>query len=127
MTEIRFTVPGNPIPKARPRVRIQAGRKAHAYTPRRTRHWEATVRDAARAAMRGRPPLEGPVGVELWLWRGDKRKADADNMEKACADACNGVIWQDDDQVLDMHRYKRLDRDNPRVEVTVWALEDVEW
>ena len=41
MSEIRFTVQGNPVPKARARVTVQAGQKAHAYTPRRTKNWEA--------------------------------------------------------------------------------------
>ena len=127
MTEIRFVVLGNPVPKARPRGTVDRDGNTHYYTPRRTKHWEAQVRDAARAAMQGRPPLSGSVAVELWIWRGDKRKADADNIEKGCSDACNGVVWDDDDQVLDMHRYKRLDRANPRVEMRVWALEDVEW
>ena len=122
----QFSVFGNPLPKERPRVTVsRAG--AHAYTPLRTKHWEAQVRDAARAAMAGRPPLPGSVAVELWLWRGDRRRVDADNCEKALLDACNEVIWNDDVQVLDMHRYKRLDRDNPRAEMRVWALEDVEW
>lgn len=126
---ISFTIPGNPIPKARARVTTQRDGRTRAYTPLRTKHWEAEVKDAARLAMMGRPPLEGPVGVELWLWRGDKRKADADNCEKAILDACNKVLWNDDDQVMDMHRYKRLDRENPRAKVRVWELdvEGLEW
>ena len=122
MTEIAFTVFGNPIPKARPRVRIQAGQKAHAYTPLRTRNWEAEVKDAARAVMGGRDPLTGPVGVELRIWRGDRRRADGDNMEKAVTDACNEIVWGDDDQIVEMHRYKGLDRENPRAEVRVWEV-----
>jgi len=120
--EIRFTVLGNPIPKARAVVTSHG-----AYTPERTKSWEAQVKAAARLAMRDRPPLEGPVGVELWLFRGDKRRADADNMEKAVLDACNRIVWLDDAQVMDMHRYKRLDREQPRAVVLVWELGDVEW
>jgi len=122
-SEIKFTVFGNPIPKARPRVRIQAGKKAHAYTPQRTKDWEARVKDAARAAMAGQDPFSGPVAVELWIWRGDKRRADADNIEKAIGDACNEIVWDDDDQIVEMHRYKGLDRENPRAELRVWEVE----
>ena len=81
--EIRFTVLGNPIPKARARVTIKAGQKAHAFTPTRTRDWEARVKDAARPAMVGHRLFTGPVAVELWLWRGDRRRCDGDNLEKA--------------------------------------------
>ena len=122
---ISFTVPGNPIPKARARVTFsRGGGKPTAYTPARTKGWEATVKDAARLAMGGRAPFEGPVGVELWLWRGDRRKADADNCEKAILDACNGVVWRDDDQVLEMHRYKVLDRNSPHVDIRVWPVKE---
>ena len=124
---IAFTIPGNPIPKARARGTVDAEGNTYYYTPGRTKHWEAQVKDAARLAMAGRAPLMGPVGVELWLWRGDKRRADADNCEKSILDACNGVLWMDDDQVMDMHRYKRLDRENPRAKVKVWELVEVEW
>ena len=120
--EIVFTVPGNPVPKARARVTLRRGGKATAYTPARTKGWEALVAQAAFLAMRGQPPLEGPVGVELWLWRGDRRRVDGDNMEKAMLDACNGVVWLDDDQVLEMHRFKVFDRDDPRVGMRVWSV-----
>jgi Holliday junction resolvase RusA-like endonuclease len=119
---VTFTVPGNPIPKARARVTIRPGRKPTAYTPRRTKNWEATVKDAARLAMGGRELFEGPVAVELWLWRGDRRKADADNMEKAVLDACNEVVWLDDDQVLEMHRYKIIGWDEPHIAVRIWPI-----
>ena len=127
--EIRFTVLGNPIPKARARVTIRAGQKAHAFTPTRTRDWEARVKDAARPAMIGHRLFTGPVAVELWLWRGDRRRCDGDNLEKALTDACKGIVWEDDDQIVDMHRYKRLDLENPRALVRVWPLnmEELEW
>jgi len=122
VNEIVFTIPGNPIPKERPRVTIRPGRKPTVYTSNRTRDWENQVATAAFLAMDGRPPLEGPVAVVLWLWRGDRRKADADNCEKAVLDACNGVVWVDDDQVIEMHRYKVVDRDNPHVGIRVWPV-----
>ena len=126
---VEFTVPGNPVPKARPRVTMKAGQKPRAYTPKRTKFWESQVQDAAKAAMQGRNPLEGPLGVELWLYRSDKRRVDADNMEKAILDACNKIVWLDDCQVVNMNRYKRYDRRNPRAIVRVWtvATEGLAW
>jgi Holliday junction resolvase RusA-like endonuclease len=121
--EIRFTVRGNPTPKARPRVTVKAQTgRVHAYTPRRTKAWEAKVRDEAQAAMQGRPPWTGPVGVELWIWRADRRRADADNIEKGVSDACNLVVWVDDAQVVEMHRHKGVDRENPRIEIRAWEM-----
>ena len=39
ITYIRFTIPGNPVPKARPRFA-----NGHAFTPEKTRSYEEMVR-----------------------------------------------------------------------------------
>ena len=121
---IRFVVEGNPIPKARPRV-ITTRTGTRAYTPSRTKRWERLVAQAAARAMDGRPPLEGPVGVKLRFYRKDRRRVDGDNLEKSAADPLNGVVWLDDSQVVECHRYMGLDRERPRVEVEVWEVEDI--
>jgi Holliday junction resolvase RusA-like endonuclease len=72
--------------------------------------------------MGDREPVSGPVALTLWIYRGDRRRVDGDNIEKAAADALNGIIWQDDQQVVDCHRYKRIDRRRPRLEVLVEGL-----
>ena len=53
MTEkkISFTIPGSPVGKGRPRVSVRGG-YAHAYTPEKTRTYEARVKAVAKAAMR---------------------------------------------------------------------------
>jgi Holliday junction resolvase RusA-like endonuclease len=90
-----------------------------AYTPARTRGWEALVADVARLAMRGRPPLEGPVELTLRFYRQDRRRCDGDNLTKCLLDAMQGRVFENDDQVVACHWYKLLDRERPRVEVEV--------
>jgi Holliday junction resolvase RusA-like endonuclease len=70
--------------------------------------------------MAGRAPLEGPVAVELRFYRRTAHRADGDNLEKSALDAMNGIVFLDDAQVVECHRYKALDRERPRVEVRVW-------
>lgn len=120
---ITFTVPGNPIPKARPRVTIRPGQKPVAYTPARTKGWEALVADAARLAMGGREPVKGPVELTLRFYRQDARRVDGDNLTKAAMDALQGRVFENDDQVVACHWYKDLDRERPRVEVRVRELD----
>jgi Holliday junction resolvase RusA-like endonuclease len=122
---VAFVVQGNPIPKARPRVVLREGQRPRAYTPRQTKAYEAEVAWAAKQAMRGRTPFAGPVGMTLKFYRATRARADGDNLEKAIADAMNGLVYLDDDQVVECHRYKRLDRQWPRVEVEVWEVEEV--
>ena len=64
MLKITFVVDGTPVPKGRPRFAL-----GHVYTPERTREYEAKVRDAAKAAMRGRPATDMPVLVSIHAYR----------------------------------------------------------
>lgn len=115
MTELAFVVPGDPVPKARPRV--VHGRT---FTPERTRRAEQLV--AAHARKAGARRLAGRVAVELRFFRATARRCDLDNLCKAIMDSLNGVAWDDDDQVVELHAEKALDRERPRTEVLVREL-----
>lgn len=78
---VAFTVPGKPIPKARPRV--VGGR---AYTPETTAAYEQAIALRATQAMRGRPAMAGPVGVAVLFERTDRVQCDLDNLVKAALD-----------------------------------------
>jgi len=41
-----------------------------------------------------RPPLEGPMRLEIECW--GEGRVDADNMIGALMDAANGILWTDD-------------------------------
>ncbi len=111
----RFTIPGEPIAKGRPRSFVRNGHVAH-FTPERTARYENLVRLAAQQAMAGKPPREGAVRLTVFAvftipasWS-KKRQAEAvrapvikrpdlDNVVKAIKDGSNGVLWRDDCQV----------------------------
>lgn len=57
---VRFTVPGPPQGKARPRFT-----KGRAYTPKNTVIYEKLVRIRYQAAAMGVIPTEGPVSVTI--------------------------------------------------------------
>ena len=115
---VSFTVEGNPIPKGRPRVT----RKGHAYTPRRTREWEECVGWQARMAWEG-PPVTGPLKLTMHFYRATAHRVDVDNMVKAVKDALNGIVYEDDSQVMVLTATKAIDRAAPRVTVIVEGLE----
>ena len=109
---ISFVIPGRPIPKGRPRA--GSGR---IYTPKRTADYEALVGWTARRDMDGRKMLSGPVGLRVLLGfpvptRTPKKryeemlsspcmaKEDVDNCLKGIADAMNGVVYEDDRQIV---------------------------
>ena len=71
-----FTVEGNPVPKARPRMVTKNGR-THAYTPKRSKTWEDEVGWAYRRACG--PIFGGSVTITLRFYRRTKRRVDLDN------------------------------------------------
>lgn len=115
-----FHVIGQPVPKGRPRFDPRSRR---AYTPKRTVAYEKDV--ATLAAIR-RPalwPLSARYELELLIFHGDARKRDGTNVLKSIEDALNGIAWVDDSQIRKATWEDAIDRDNPRVEITITVLE----
>jgi len=118
---IVFTIPGNPVGKGRARSTASG---IH-YTPEKTRNYEAFVKMLAVEAMKGRTPIEGAcvalIGVDYPIPKSTSKKIaekmvkgfvrptkkpDIDNIVKAIFDSCNGVVFLDDSQVVDVHVFK---------------------
>ena len=137
---ISFTVPGQPVGKGRPRA-FRMGKGVRMFTPEKTVSYENLVATAAQGAMRGQPPVEGAVAVNLDIrlmvpmsWSAKKRaqalegqihptkKPDADNVTKAIFDAMNGIVWGDDVQVVRLSLCKRYGA-MPGVTVAVRGVE----
>lgn len=107
---IEISIKCQPIPKGRPRL----GR-GYTYTPPRTVAYEEEVALAAKLAMRGRAPLEGPLTAYLFFWMPlpKKRKnaepitgADLDNLIKGVWDAMNKIVFMDDSQIVSLRASK---------------------
>ena len=112
-----FTVPGQPIPKGRPRL----GRRGHVFTPVRTKRYETKV--ATYAALAGASARQGRVYMSIQCYMGDKRKRDLDNVGKAISDSLNEVAYFDDEQVdmLLIERY--IDKKEPRAVIQIWYID----
>lgn len=112
---ISFDLPGKPHGKGRPRIT----RTGRAYTPQATREAEGYIRHQAAQAMTDQDVLRG--AVQAWVeieveppasFSKKKRAAalagevfpmvapDLDNIAKSILDACNGVVYLDDKQVV---------------------------
>jgi len=70
------------------------------------------------ALSQGAVVIQGNVRVTIHIYR--KRKTgDLDNKLKLVLDALEGVVYENDKQVVELHAYLLDDKDNPRVEVAV--------
>lgn len=130
---MNFTVGGQPVPQPRPRI-VRRGKKTWAMTP--GDHPIHAYRQAvATAAQIACPyPTDDPVSVIVQFTferppshmnkSGVKKTAplyprcDCDNLAKGCLDAMTGIVWYDDDQVAELHVYKRYGTSG-QTEITV--------
>ncbi len=71
------------------------------------------------AAHAGCVPYTGPVAIYTHVYRA-RKAGDLDNYDgKVLWDALNGIMWQDDAQVVERHGWRHDDAAQPRVEVEV--------
>jgi Holliday junction resolvase RusA-like endonuclease len=118
---VSFTVFGPPVPKARAR----RGKGGRFYTPEKTRRYETAVGWAARAAKNVAHvdwPMDATYRMTCAIYMPDNRRRDGSNVLKSLEDGCIGVLFDDDCQVESCVWSMALDRENPRVDVTVEVL-----
>lgn len=115
----QYVIEGKCQPKGRPRFT----RSGHVYTDKKTRDYENRVK--ASLIAQGAKPTDKPVHLTIKIYRGylkswSKRtrekakqggvypttRPDLDNYEKAIMDACNGILYEDDSQVVIKHSAK---------------------
>lgn len=131
--EIKFTVYGDPIPKGRPRVV-----NGHAYTPQRTKDQEwkiAFVYKSIYGSFKFEKgiPLRMVVDAYFKIAKSDKKSTreakisrdirhtsppDADNIAKCVQDGANGVIYEDDSQIVELTA-RKFYSEEPRTEIYV--------
>lgn len=131
-----IVIPDKPVPKGRPRYT----RQGRCYTPKQTLQAEQLVKAVALTQL-GSIRLQGALGLELLTvfpvpvsWSKKKRaaalrgeirpacKPDFDNLAKLYCDALNGLLWEDDKQVVDGRCIKCYGVD-PAVVIWCWKVE----
>ena len=136
----KFTVPGPPKGKGRPRFLRATGR---AYTPKETASYENLIKVCAMEALNayeGEWQLTGCYDFMICVyfpipksrpkeWKelalnGEIRaatKPDIDNIIKVFGDALNGIAWKDDSMVTSIIAWKCYS-EIPRCEVRVFDI-----
>ena len=125
-----FFVSGTPAPQPRPRATVIGG-KARIYNPKLGREWKDSVAFTAGAMFSAGVKCigSGPVRMDMEFVlprpkghtgtgrnQGTLKKSapqfhtskpDCDNLGKAVADACSGLVYDDDRQITAMNISKR--------------------
>lgn len=122
MHRLKFTVPGPPRGKGRPRF-AKVGGYVRTYTDAATASYENLVALAASEARNGAAPMAGPVTVHMRFAfqrpKSDRKRPiagivpyhakrpDLDNLVKAVLDGINQAgVWTDDAQVAEVTALK---------------------
>ena len=124
-----------PVEQARPRA-TRMGRGIRLYDPKKVSVYKKQLAMMCKFQYK-QAPLTGPLMVELNFFRhiqssiskkeralrlsGSHRpvvKPDTDNYIKSTLDGLNGLLWEDDNQIVDLVAHKYYS-DQPRVEIEV--------
>lgn len=114
-----FSVPGKPMPQARPRAFVR-GAHARVFSPQAGTS-KADLAKAFLEISRHEPwkPWEGPVSMQIeyrflmpksgWPGKDHLGRPDLDNLDKLVMDALNGVAFRDDSQIVAKFSSKSYD------------------
>lgn len=119
---LSFFVPGTPRPQGSKVAFVQRGKARMLESSKGLAQWRKDVGEAAMLARRGFYAKNGtPVRVTLAFFLATEPTAppDIDKLTRACLDACTGVLWHDDAQVVAVMAHKhQTDPDGARITVT---------
>ncbi|MBF7115198.1 RusA family crossover junction endodeoxyribonuclease [Pediococcus pentosaceus] len=132
---IKLTIPGEPVSASRPRV---TGR-GFAFIAEPYRSYKKMAHQVIKKQYSAEP-MQGTLHVQIKFYRSVQKrvskverlrrlsgvhrptmKPDIDNLFKAVTDACTGVVWKDDNQIVST-KSEKFYSEEPRVEIYVEEL-----
>ena len=137
MEDMKFTIPGTPFGKQRPRV-VHNGNFSKAYSQKETVSYENLVKTSYSDIARGRKFQDDamldvriiayyPVPKSVSKKKRKEmlehkirptKKPDWDNIGKIICDSLNQIAYRDDAQIVDS-QVRKFYSENPRVEVII--------
>lgn len=146
MLRIELTIPGKPVAQGRPRF-YRRGNFVVATDPKASKVYKADIQYLAQKHKENNnisELLDGPLGLDVMAyfpcpksrWRKTKprteehhaKRPDADNVAKSIKDGLTGVFYHDDSQISELIIRKRIaaQGEAPRIEVSLYTLDDIE-
>ncbi len=125
---MEFRIPGTIRSKKNSKRIVRAGRFPKLLPSKAYLRWEAAFRQELQLLcnLRGIKPTNKPIHVQaVFYYKG--RKPDLSGCMESLADACEGILWEDDGQIVSWDGTRRIhDKANPRVEFGYQILEEDE-
>lgn len=90
---------------ARVKPRPRLAHSGHVYMPPEYMDWKKQVARPVALKLKKTPIYaQERITLEFWVWSG---RGDVDNLAGGIMDALNGIVWFDDDQIVDLYVHKR--------------------
>lgn len=137
MIKLTFDFP--PVAQARPRA-TRFGKGIRLYDPKQVHVYKAQLAQSAQF-MYHDEPMDGPLKVTIRFFRNIQqsdskkrqrqkaegsirpiKKPDLDNYIKSTLDGLNGILWVDDNRIVELNTSKDYS-DHPRIELEVEKLQ----
>ena len=137
--QLCFTFEIEPIAQLRPRASSRGGH-VRLYDPPKVKQYKAVLHNLVTEQYKN-PPLTGALSVSMLFYRPVQKslsnierqrrlsnehkavvKPDVDNYIKSTLDALNGVLWDDDSQIVKLTAEKRY-AEKGKIIITVTQLD----
>ena len=136
---MKYTFDIVPVSQGRPRF-ARRGKFVQTYDPPKSKKFKQDLAELAKEVLQEQPFFAGkhiPIEVDLKFYipllksftntkreralKGDLRpptRPDIDNYIKGTLDSLNGLFWEDDGQIVELHAGKYYS-DSPRIEMEI--------
>jgi len=91
--------------------------RGHVYTSQVARDYKRAV-----SLLIPRQVMSGEVCLNISVYRA-RKIGDLDNYLKIMLDALKGILYHDDNQIIEIHSFRYDDKANPRVILVAWEAE----
>lgn len=137
--QLYFTFEIEPVPQLRPRTSARGGH-VRVYDPPKVKQFKSILHNLVTEQY-DKPPMTGALSVSLLFYRPIQRslsnierqrrlsnqhkptvKPDVDNYIKSTLDSLNGVLWEDDSQIVKLTAEKRY-AEKGKIIITVTQLD----
>ncbi|MBQ7199369.1 MAG: RusA family crossover junction endodeoxyribonuclease [Selenomonadaceae bacterium] len=117
-----FNIQIDAIPQGRPRFYNKV-----AVDPPKSRKFKEDLATLLKLQL-FEPALHGAIAVTIHIHRNfinptNRNYGDIDNLAKGILDACNGILWKDDSQIVQLEVVKRVTDSKPYLEIWAFAKE----
>jgi len=124
---IQVIVPGNPRSDNHLYNHRAFGKRVIRYMTKVGKDYKKLAASIAKEKypLLSEHPTDKELFVRIEVYFGDKRKRDIQGHLKALIDSFEGLLYENDTQIIELHAKKHYDKENPRSEFSMWRMDEI--